>query len=247
VSPERVFHLAAVSTAREAAADSEHSRRVNVDSVEALCDWVKRDAPQARVVVLSSAAIFGQSYMPQSEETQCNPQDEYGRQKLRVRELAADARRSGSYVACAIPFNHESPRRDERFVFAKVCYGAARIKRGQQDRLTLGNLDVRRDWGYAPEYCTALAWMLEADAPHELVLATGEAHSVRELCAAAFLRAGVEDWEARVHSDFMLHRSADFDLQGDASRAAQLLDWRATTKFQQLVELLVDHALALES
>jgi GDPmannose 4,6-dehydratase len=245
--PDRVFHLAAITTTRETTSDVELSRRINVDSVEALADWAKRDAPYARVLVSSSAAIFGASSLPQNEDTQCKPADEYGRQKLRVREIAADARQRGVFMACAIPFNHESPRRDERFVFAKICYGAARVARGLQDVLVLGNMDVRRDWGFAPEFCEAFAEMLNTEKAHELVLATGEAHSVQELVQAAFSRAGVADWEHHVDSDILLHRSADFDLHGDAAQAHKVLGWTARTRFNQLVELMVDSALAVES
>jgi GDPmannose 4,6-dehydratase len=242
--PNRVFHLAAISTARETADDSERSQRVNVASVEALIDWAKRDAPGARVLTMSSAAIFGESPGAQNEASPPAPLDEYGRQKLRVRELADEARNAGLYFACAIPFNHESPRRDERFVFAKVCQGAARVARGELQSLTLGNLEARRDWGYAPEYCAALKGMLETPLPHELVLATGESHSVRELVAAAFIQAGMPEWEEHVTSDFMLQRAADYDLVGDPSRAQQVLGWTARTKFAQLVELMMQHALS---
>ncbi len=243
VQPHRVFHLAAISTASETAANLEQSQRVNVASVEALVDWAKRDSPNSRTLVMSSASAFGTAPAPQSEDTPCSPADEYGRQKLRVRQIAADARRTGCFVACAIPFNHESPRRDDRFVFAKVCRAAASISRGLQQKLTLGNLEARRDWGYAPEYCAALLAMLDAPEPLELVLATGESRSVRELAAAAFARAGITDWEPHVDSDFMLHRAGDFDLVGDASRALQAIGWLAQTRFAQLVELMVDSAL----
>lgn len=245
-SPSKVFHLAAISTATETAHDTELSSRVNVASVETLLDWLKRDAPGARLLTMSSAAIFGESRGPHSEATPPQPVDEYGRQKLHVRELSAVARSAGLFVACAIPFNHESPRRDDRFVFSKVCRGAAHIRRGEQGKLALGNLEARRDWGYAPEYCEALVAMLETEQPAELVLATGEAHSVRELVDAAFATAGITEWEPHVESDFMLQRAADYDLIGDAALANETIGWRARTKFTQLVELMMKHAMAVE-
>ena len=243
LQPNRVFHLGAISTAREAADNAVISQRVNVASVETLIDWVKRDAPGARVLTMSSAAIFGDSPGPHNERTPTRPMDEYGRQKLLVRDLSTDARRAGLYFACAIPFNHESPRRDERFVFAKVCRGAARIARDAQTKLVLGNLEARRDWGYAPEYCEALVSMLMTEYPQELVLATGEAHSVRELVEAAFSKAGVADLEEHVESDFMLQRAADYDLVGDSSRAGEVIGWQARTKFLELVDIMMRHAM----
>lgn len=240
--PRGVFHLAAISAPREAGSDSGLSRALNVASVEALLEWMRRDSPETRALVVSSAAIFGAATeAPQSESTAANPQDEYGRQKLAVRELAAQARTVGLYAACAIPFNHESPRRDDRFVFAKVCRAAVRIAAGSAETLRLGNLDSRRDWGYAPEYVAALADMLAASEPHELVLATGQSHSVRELVDAAFACAGV-DPAGRVVADFALARGADYDLVGDAGRAAETIGWRAQTRFGELVRLLVESA-----
>jgi GDPmannose 4,6-dehydratase len=247
LQPTHVYHLAAVSTAREAAADTVYSQRINVDSAEALADWVRRDAPSAHVLVTSSAAIFGSAPTPHSEESACSPLDDYGRQKLQVRQIAAAARQAGCFMACAIPFNHESERRDERFVFAKVCHSVARISRGEEQQLTLGNLDAVRDWGYAPEYCQAFVQMLAAPVPLELVLATGEGHSVRELAQAAFARAGIQDWQACVRSDFMLHRQVDYDLIGDPTQALEQLGWQTTMHFDQLVGRVLDHALAVES
>jgi GDPmannose 4,6-dehydratase len=157
--------------------------------------------------------------------------------------MSRDARSEGLFFACAIPFNHESPRRDDRFVFAKVCRGAAGVARGRQERLSLGNLDARRDWGYAPEYCEALMSMLQIENPTELVLATGVAHSVRDLVEAAFAKAGISEWAEYVESDFMLQRAADYDLIGDASLALQLIGWQARTKFPELVDLMMKAAI----
>ena len=133
VRPTRVFHLAAVSEPAQCEQQPDMSRAANVTSVEVLREWVRQENPAARVLVLSSAAIFGvHPPVPQSEETAAAPAGEYGRQKLRVRDIAREARQAGLYFACAIPFNHESTRRPESFVFSKVCRSAARIALGQQ-------------------------------------------------------------------------------------------------------------------
>jgi GDPmannose 4,6-dehydratase len=242
--PDRVFHLAAVSHPPTAARDPAASRAVNVTSLEVLLDWMRRDRHDVRLLTVSSAAVFGlpESH-PQDEKTPARPVSEYGRQKQQVRELAAQARAADLFVACAIPFNHESPRRSEDYVFAKVCFGAARIARGMQQQLGIGNLRARRDWGYAPEYATAMSWMLEIERPTELVLATGEAHSVEELVAAAFARAGVE-MGGSVSSDPTLVRGDDApELVGCARRAWEELGWETTTSFSELVTLMVDSAL----
>jgi GDPmannose 4,6-dehydratase len=245
--PERVFHLAAVSHPVVCERDPQRSRAVNVTSTEVLTDWVRRDSHATRALVISSAAAFGQAEQsPQSELTPMQPLDEYGRQKQEVRRLATQARQDGRYVACAIPFNHESPRRPPEFVFAKVCRAAARISRGRQSELRLGNTAARRDWGYAPEYVTAMLWMLDVEEPLELVLATGEHHSVQELVSAAFAHVGIEPAE-HLASDATLFREDDPPaLVGDASRAWQELGWEAKTRFAALVRLMMEAALAAE-
>ena len=239
LKPERVFHLAAMSFPPQCEREPELSRKINVTSVEVLCEWLHRDSPASRALVCSSAAVFGAAPVPQSEATPAAPGNEYGRQKQRVRELAAQARKDSLFVACAIPFNHESERRPERFAFAKICCGAARIARGKQELLELGNLDPVRDWGYAPEYVQGLSWMLDMPQPLELVLATGEGHSVRELVDAAFAEAGA-DPALFVRADPGLLRGHDPSRSvGDPARALEELNWEAHTKFADLVKRLV--------
>lgn len=244
-SPARVYHLAAVANPRQCALKPELSHQVNVISVEVLNDWVRRDMRDARVLIVSSVAVFGKAPgPPQNESTPAAPAGEYALQKQAVRELAVAARRDGLFFACAIPFHHESPRRTEDYVFAKVCRAAVRIARGEQQELSLGNTSALRDWGYAPEYVTAMAWMLDVEAPHELVLATGESHSVDELVDAAFSAAGIDPGGC-IHTDETLMRVDDpQELRGDASRAWDELGWEASTKFNVLVELMVRATLA---
>lgn len=243
LKPDRIFHLAAMSFPPLCEQQPELSRKINVTSVEVLCEWLHRDSPGSRALVCSSAAVFGAQPAPHSESTAPAPGSEYGRQKQRVRELAQQARADGLYVACAIPFNHESERRPESFAFAKICRGAARIARGQQPSLELGNLDPVRDWGYAPEYAQAMSWMLEMPQPLELVLATGEGHSVRELVDAAFAAAGIEP-APYVRSDPGLLRGHDPGRSiGDPTRALEELNWEARTRFSALVQRLVQAQL----
>jgi GDPmannose 4,6-dehydratase len=244
-SPDRVFHLGAVSSPAACESHPSGSRRVNVASVEVLLDWQKRDMPEARLLVASSAAIFGMPRQsPQDETTPVNPLGEYARQKLAVREAAAAARKAGAFVSCVIPFNHESPRRPEQFVFAKICNSAVRIAKGEQKQIELGNLHSRRDWGYAQEYATAMAWMLDIDEPTELVLATGEAHSVQELAQAAFARVGLEAAKCIASNPALSLAEDPPELCGKPDKAWTELGWEAQTRFAALIDLMIGAAQA---
>lgn len=242
--PSRVFHLAAISQPAACEANPVLSRTVNVTSVEVLCDWVRREQPSARVLLSSSSAIFGDgSRESNNEASAISPINEYGRQKAQVREIAAHGRAEGHYIACAIPFNHESERRPEQFVFAKICNSAARISKRRQESLSLGDTSSVRDWGYAPEYVTAMRWMLEIEQPTELVLASGEGHSVAELVQTAF---GYLDLDVRryVSMDPALVRKADpHHSVGNPAKAWEELGWEATTRFEALVQLMIDAEL----
>ncbi len=242
LAPERVFHLAAMSHPLACEREPELSMQVNVVSVEVICEWQKRDKPEARVLLPSSSAVFGEpAQSPQTEETPSNPKGVYAWQKQQVRSLAEQARTAGLFTACPILFNHESPRREENFVVPKVCASAARIAAGGQSTLRLGNLHVRRDWGYAPEYTVAMAWMLDVPEPLELVLATGAAHSVEDLARLAFAAVGL-DWREHVESTVELQRGGEqATIVGKAELAWQELGWEAETRLPKLVELLVAH------
>lgn len=245
VAPQRVYHCAGLSVPAQVNAQPRLSEQLNLASAVALLDWQAKDAHRARVLLVSSSSIFGRpAESPQNENTPPAPLDEYGRQKLVLRELAQQARDRGFFTACAIPFNHESLRHSEDFVLPKICRSAARIRLGRQELLYLGDLSAQRDWGFAPEYAEGLRWFLEAQDPIEAVLATGEAHSVGEALELAFTRCGL-DPEKQAVCDPSLLRPADCSASvGDASRARRELGWSPRTRFAELIALLVDGALA---
>jgi GDPmannose 4,6-dehydratase len=190
--------------------------------------------------------MFGSAPPPQSERTPFRPRSPYGCAKVYAYHSAVNYREAYGLFACnGILFNHESPRRGETFVTRKISRAVARIKAGLQDVVYLGNLDARRDWGYAAEYVEAMWLMLQQEEPDDFVIATGESHSVREFCQTAFGHAGL-DWERHVRVDSRYYRPTEVDhLRGDGSKAAQRMGWRPTTGFHGLVRLMVDADIEL--
>ena len=211
-----------------------------VTIMEAALRLQERLGREVRVVQASSAEIFGAAeQVPQTEATPLRPVSPYGAAKAYAHATAGMLRQQGLLVSCAILYNHESPRRPASFVTRKITSGAARIGQGLDRELALGNLDARRDWGWAPDYVDAMLRMTMAE-PDDFVIATGVAHSVREFVAAAFQAAGIEDWEPFVRVDPAFLRPDDAPLQlGDASRAHEKLGWETTMDFQSLVASMV--------
>lgn len=194
-----------------------------------------------RFVQASSSEQFGAvAEVPQAETTRFNPRSPYGVAKAFAHHTTVNYRESyGLHASCAIMFNHESPRRGPEFVTRKVTMAAAAIAAGRQTELRLGNLEAKRDWGWAPDYMAALPLMAEQDTPDDYVLATGETHSVAELCEAAFGQVGLV-WTDHVVSDLALYRPADVDLLlGYPWKARQQLGWQPTLTFADIVERLV--------
>jgi GDPmannose 4,6-dehydratase len=193
-----------------------------------------------------SSEMFGAAPPPQNEDTPFHPRSPYGVAKVFAHWMTVNYRESYGMFACnGILHNHESPRRGETFVTRKVTRAVARIKAGIQEKLFLGNLDAKRDWGYAPEYVEAMWMMLQRDTPEDFVIATGESHSVREFCEVAFGHAGLE-WERYVEIDPNYYRPAEVDyLMGDPSRAATELGWKAKITFEELARLMVDADIKL--
>ena len=185
--------------------------------------------------------MFGSTPPPQNEETPFHPRSPYGAAKVFAYWLTVNYRESYDMFATnGILFNHESPRRGETFVTRKISRAVARIAAGTQKTLYLGNLDAKRDWGFAGDYVEGMWRMLQADQPDDFVIATGEAHSVREFCELAFSHVGL-DWEKYVQVDQRYFRPAEVDyLLGDPTKAQRVLGWKPALSFPELVKLMVD-------
>lgn len=244
-SPDVVYHLAAVSSvARSWELPVETSQVNGMASVALMAACLKlaeREKREVRFVNASSAEIFGAATQaPQDENTQLAPNSPYGAAKAFAHTMANVFRGRGLWVTNAVLYNHESPLRPETFVTRKITKGVAEIVTGRSDKLQLGNLDARRDWGWAPDYVDGLIRMASNDQAEDFVLATGESHSVGDFAAAAFAAAGVSDWDRYVEVSTGLFRPADaVDLVGDASKARRLLQWSTTKEFTAIVEAMV--------
>jgi GDPmannose 4,6-dehydratase len=211
-----------------------------------MLDAIRLVNPEIRFYQASSSEMFGKVVeTPQRETTPFYPRSPYAAAKVYAYWVTVNYRESYGLYACnGILFNHESPRRGETFVTRKITRGVAAIKAGLQDKLYLGNLDARRDWGYAPEYVEAMWLMLQQDAPDDYVIATGETHSVREFLEEAFAYAGL-DWQRHVEINPRYFRPTEVDLLiGDPSKARAKLGWKPTTGFRDLVRLMVDADVA---
>jgi GDPmannose 4,6-dehydratase len=196
------------------------------------------------VFVAGSCEVFAPQDNAQDESAARGPQSPYGEGKLKAMEFAERARvQGGLYAVTGILFNHESPRRGESFVTRKISRAAVRISRKEQERLTLGRLDVRRDWGFAGDYVRAMWLMMFQEEPEDLVIGTGQAHSVADFCEIAFLRVGL-DWREHVDSDPSMFRPSDAPLRlANPARAKSRLGWTPEVDFQRLVEMMIDHEL----
>jgi GDPmannose 4,6-dehydratase len=204
-------------------------------------------APGIRFYQASSSEMFGAAPAPQSEATRFHPRSPYGVAKVFAHHITVNYRESYGMFACSgILFNHEGPRRGPEFVTRKISQAVARIKLGLQDRLTLGNVESKRDWGYAGDYVEAMWLMLQQERPDDYVIGTGQCHSVRDFAAAAFQHVGL-DWQEYVDYDATLLRPAEVDvLQADASKARAALGWSPKVDFDGLVALMVDRDLERE-
>ncbi len=214
--------------------------------LEAVRDFVGSRGGAVRLYQAGSSEMFGAAPAPQSEATPFHPRSPYGVSKLAAHWYGVNYREAyGLFVCNGILFNHESPRRGETFVSRKVTRAAARIKEGLQDKLYLGNLEAKRDWGFAGDYVEAMWLMLQQDVAEDFVIATGEARSVKELVELAFAEVGLE-WSNHVEFDPRYLRPTEVDfLQGDAGKARQRLGWRPKTGFVELVRMMIAHDLDL--
>ena len=239
--PREVYNLAAQSFVQVSWSQPVLTGETTALGVTRLLDAIRIVDPEIRFYQASSSEMFGRvRQVPQDEATPFYPRSPYGVAKVYGHWITVNYRESyGLFAASGILFNHESPRRGLEFVTRKVTHGAARIAAGLQDELRLGNLDARRDWGYAGDYVRAMVAMLQRDEPRDYVIATGKTHSVRELCEVAFGALGLS-WEDHVVTDPSLLRPAEVDLLvGDATRAEHELGWRADVDFYRLIEMMV--------
>lgn len=250
VKPDEVYNLGAQSHVRVSFDQPEYSADVVATGVlrllEALRDHVQTTGRDVRMYQAGSSEMFGAANPPQSEATPFHPRSPYAVAKMAGHWYGINYRESyGLYICNGILFNHESPRRGETFVTRKITRALGRIKHGLQDKLYLGNLKSRRDWGFAGDYVRAMWLMLQQDAPDDYVVATGEAYSVEDFLHKAAARAGV-DAEKHVEFDPRYLRPAEVDhLLGDPSKAKQKLGWEPEVTFDQLVGMMVDHDLEL--
>ncbi len=254
VQPDEVYNLAAISFVAMSFNQAELTANVTGTGVLRMLDAIRivggsQDNP-IRFYQASSSEMFGKvRETPQTELTPFHPRSPYGCAKVFGHDITVNYRESyGLYACSGILFNHESERRGLEFVTRKISNAVARIKLGLQEELVLGNLDSKRDWGYAGDYVKAMWAMLQQDEPDDYVIATGETYEVREFVQRAFAIAGIEDWEQYVRLDPKFLRPAEVDLLvGDATKAETKLGWRREVSFPELVERMVRHDLSVEA
>ena len=247
IQPDEIYHLASQSHVRVSFDIPEYTADVTGLSTIRILEAIRETGIKARFYQASSSEMFGKvQEIPQRETTPFYPRSPYGVAKVYSHWITVNYRESYDlFACCGILFNHESPRRGETFVTRKITRAVARIKAGQQKKLYLGNLDAKRDWGYAKEYVKAMWLMLQQDQPGDYVIATGETHSVREFLDQAFSHARL-DWHDFVEIDPKYLRPAEVDLLvGDASKARRELGWEPSVTFNGLVQLMVDADMSL--
>jgi GDPmannose 4,6-dehydratase len=246
VGPEEIYNLGAQSHVRVSFDIPEYTAEVGGLGTLRLLEAIRETGIRPRFYQASSSELYGQvREVPQRETTPFHPRSPYAVAKLYSYWITVNYREAYGLFACnGILFNHESPRRGETFVTRKVTRAAAAIKLGLQEKLFLGNLDAKRDWGYAKDYVEAMWLMLQQAEPDDYVIATGETHAVRELLDEAFTHVGL-DWQRYVEIDPRYHRPAEVDLLvGDAAKARAKLGWEPKVKFKELVRLMVEADLA---
>jgi GDPmannose 4,6-dehydratase len=247
IKPDEVYHLAAQSHVRVSFDIPEYTGDVTGLSTIRILEAIRETGVGSKFYQASSSEMFGKvKEVPQRETTPFHPRSPYGAAKVYAYWATVNYRESYDLFACnGILFNHESPRRGETFVTRKITRAVARIKAGMQDKLYLGNLDAKRDWGYAKEYVDAMWRMLQQDQPDDYVIATGETHSVREFLNEAFSHVDL-DWQKYVELDEKYLRPAEVDLLvGDATKARKELEWQPHVSFTELVRLMVDADVAM--
>ena len=252
--PAEVYNLAAISFVAYSFNNAELTGDTSGLGVLRMLDAIRMvggaDGNEIRFYQASTSEMFGEvQQIPQTEMTPFHPRSPYGCAKVFGHYITMNYRESYDMFACSgILFNHEGPRRGLEFVTRKITNAVARIKLGLQSEIVLGNLDSKRDWGYAGDYVRAMWLMLQHDTPEDFVVATGETHSIREFLDLAFAEVGIDDWTPYVCQDPKFLRPAEVDLLiGDASKAKEKLGWEPEVSFPQLVKMMVEHDLEVEA
>ncbi len=246
VKPDEVYHLAAQSHVKVSFFEPHHTAEATalgtLSMIEILRDYCNRTGEHVKFYQAGSSEMYGASAPPQNETTPFYPRSPYGVSKLAAHWFGVNYREAyGLFICNGILFNHESPRRGETFVTRKITRAVGRIRAGLQNELVLGNLDARRDWGFAGDYVEAMWRMLQHPTANDYIVATGESHSVREFLDEAFGYANL-DWHEYVRQDPEYLRPTEVDfLQGDATRAREILGWVPKVSFLELVRMMVDH------
>jgi GDPmannose 4,6-dehydratase len=246
--PDEIYNLAAMSFVAVSWTQPTLTAEFSGVGVTRMLEAMREVAPDARFYQASSSEMFGKVLeVPQNEATPFYPRSPYGVAKVYGHHITVNYRESyGLHATSGILFNHESPRRGLEFVTRKITWHAAAIKLGLRDHVPLGNLDARRDWGYAKDYVEAMWLMLQQPEADDYVVATGESHSVRDCVEVAFDHAGLDGWERYVRLDPSLVRPAEVDhLIGDPGKAKRVLGWEPRTTFEELIRLMVDADLEL--
>jgi GDPmannose 4,6-dehydratase len=238
--PDEVYNLGAQSHVRVSFDIPEYTASTVALGTLRLLEGARELGARCRIYQASSSEMFGGAPPPQNERTPFVPRSPYAAAKVFAHHLCQNYRDAyGMFVCCGILFNHESPRRGIPFVTRKITRAAARIKHALEDKLYLGNLDAKRDWGYAGDYVEAMWLMLQQEKPDDYVVATGESHSVREVLDVAFGTLGL-DWKPHVEIDPRYYRPTEVDhLLGDATKARERLGWRPRVRFKELIEMMV--------
>lgn len=241
IEPDEIYNLAAQSHVRVSFDMPEYTGDISGLGMTRLLEAVRQSGIETKVYQASSSEMFGNSPPPQNENTPFRPRSPYAAAKVYAYWMTVNYREAYNLFACnGILFNHESPRRGETFVTRKITMAAARIKLGVQDKLYLGNLKAKRDWGYAKDYVEAMWLMLQQDEPDDYVIATGETHSVREFLEETFNYLDL-DWRDYVEIDPKYFRPTEVDsLAGDSSKARKKLGWKPRVRFKELAKLMAD-------
>jgi GDPmannose 4,6-dehydratase len=249
IQPDEIYHLGAMSHVRVSFDMPEYTANVvgigTLRILEAIKDFQETMGKKIKFYQASSSEMFGSSPPPQNEKTPFHPRSPYACSKVFAFHITVNYREAYNIFAVnGILFNHESPRRGETFVTRKITRGIARILAGLDKKIYLGNLEAKRDWGYAPEYMEAVYLMLQQSTPDDYVIGTGESHSVREFLEEAFKYVGINNWQDYIEIDPRYFRPTEVEnLIADASKAKEKLGWEAKTKFYDLVKIMMDAEL----